>query len=181
MTAIPERNISPWTRKEKIRRVMWAVVQKLIFRNTFHNWYGLRASLLRMFGAKLGRNVRIRRTARIEIPWNLSFADDVSIGDEAILYSLGMITIGERSFVSQYAHFCAGSHDPATTVLKLMRPPITLGSDVWIATDAFVGPGVKVGDRTVVGARASVFGDLPPDIIAGGNPAKMIKPRELTS
>jgi putative colanic acid biosynthesis acetyltransferase WcaF len=175
--ATPVRNISPWTRGQNVRRLLWAIIAATLFRLSFHNWYGLRAALLKMFGAKLGRNVRIRRTARIEIPWNLDIGDDVSIGDAAILYSLGPIRIGARSFLSQFAHLCAGTHDPADREYPLVRPPITLGTDCWIAADAFVGPGVTIGDRTVVGARSSVFSDLPSDVIAVGNPAKPIKPR----
>lgn len=175
--ATPTRNISPWTRGEKVKRLVWAVVSATLFRYSFHNWYGLRAAMLRAFGAKLGRNVRIRRTVKIEIPWNLNIGDDVSIGDAAILYSLGPIAIGDRSFLSQYAHLCAGSHDPQHRDYPLLRPPITIGADCWVAADAFVGPGVTIGDRTVVGARASVFSDLPGDVIAAGNPAKPIKAR----
>lgn len=175
--ATPVRNISPWTRGEKVRRLLWAIVAATLFRGSFHNFYGFRAALLRMFGAKLGRNVRIRRTVIIEVPWNLDIGDDVSIGDAAILYSLGPITIGARSFLSQYAHLCAGTHDPMDKNYPLLRPPITIGTDCWIAADAFVGPGVTIGDRTVVGARASVFSDLPSDVIAVGNPAKPSKPR----
>ncbi len=179
MSGTPQRNISPWTRSEKIRRLLWAIVEKTIFRCTFHTWYGLRASLLRMFGAKLGRNVRIRRTVHIEVPWNVTIADDVSIGDHAVLYSLGMITIGARSFVSQDGYLCAGTHDHTKRDYPLMRVPITIGADCWVAADAFVGPGVTIGDRTVLGARASAFSDLPPDVIAVGNPAKPVKPRVL--
>jgi putative colanic acid biosynthesis acetyltransferase WcaF len=175
----PPRNLSPWTRKEQLGRLLWAIVYRLIFRCTFHNWYGLRGSVLRIFGAKLGQNVRVRRTVKIEIPWNLQIGDDVSIGDEANLYSLGMITIGNRSFLSQYAHLCAGTHDHTSPDYPLIREPITIGQDCWIAADAFVGPGVTIGDRTVLGARASAFSDLPPNVIAVGNPAKPIGPRVL--
>ncbi len=173
----PIRNVSPWTAREKVGRLLWGCVSCCIFRLTFHNWYKLRAAILRLFGAKLGRNVRIRRTVRIEVPWNLDLGDDVSVGDQAILYSLGPIHIGARSFLSQYAHLCAGSHDLTRSDYPLLRPPITIGQDCWIATDAFVGPGVTIGDRTVLGARASAFSDLPADVIAVGNPAKPLKPR----
>src|SRR4051794_20860913 len=97
LVSTPIRNISPWTRREKVKRLLWSVVAATLFRPSFHNWYRFRAALLRAFGARLGRNVRIRRTANIEIPWNLEMGDDVSIGDAAILYSLGPITIGARS------------------------------------------------------------------------------------
>ena len=175
----PTRNLSIWTPRQKIGRLLWAFVYHLLFRGSFHNWYMFRSALLRRFGAKTGKNVRIRRTARIEIPWNLTLGDDVSIGDEAILYSLGHIRIGARSFVSQYAHLCAGTHDGTRNDYPLLCEPITIGEDCWIAADAFVGPGVTVGDRTILGARASAFSDLPPDVVAVGNPAKAIKAREF--
>ena len=176
----PARNVSDWTARERMRRLLWSAVYLAIFRLTFHNWYALRALLLRLFGARLGRNVRIRRTVRIEVPWNLDIRDDVSIGDAVILYSLGIIRIGARSFVSQYAHLCAGTHDHTRSDYPLLRLPVTVGEDCWIAADAFVGPGVTIGDRTVLGARASAFSDLPSDVIAVGNPARAVKPRELT-
>jgi putative colanic acid biosynthesis acetyltransferase WcaF len=176
---VPRRNISAFTTSEKLKRLAWAATYHLLFRLSFHNWYALRAAILRLFGAKIGRNVRFRRTARIESPWNLDISDNVSIGDEVILYSLGPIRIGPRTSISQYAHLCAGTHDYTRDDYPLLRPPITIGSDCWIATDVFIGPGVSIGDRTVLGARSSVFKDLPGDVVAVGNPAKPIKPREL--
>jgi putative colanic acid biosynthesis acetyltransferase WcaF len=175
----PQRNVSPYSPQEKMARMAWALAGNVIFRCTFHNWYRLRAAVLRLFGARLGKNVRIRRSVRIEIPWNLTIGDDVSIGDHAILYALGPISIGDRSFVSQYGHLCAGTHDHTRLDYPLIRSPITIGTDCWIAADVFVGPDVTIGDGTIVGARASVFSNLPSNVIAGGNPAKPLKERFL--
>ena len=173
------RTVSAWTTRQKVARLAWAAVQMTAFRLSFHDWYGLRAGLLRAFGATVGRGVRVRRTVRVEIPWHLTLADDVIVGDGVILYALGRITIGPRTMVSQYAHLCAGSHDYRLPQYPLLRPPITVGADCWIAADAFVGPGVTVGDRAVVGARSAVFKDVPPATVVGGNPARVLKPREL--
>lgn len=181
MQSAPQRNISPWTQREKIGRLLWSIAYHCLFRPSFHSFYRWRASILRLFGARIGNNVRIRRTTRIEIPWNLELGNDVSIGDEAILYSLGPIRIGDRSFVSQYGHLCAGTHDHTSRDYPLIRETVVIGQDCWIAADAFVGPGVTIGDRTVLGARASAFSDLPADVVAAGNPAKPIKPRMLES
>ena len=134
--------------------------------------------LLRMFGAEVGKSAKIRSTARIEIPWNLSIGPTASIGDYAIVYNLGRVTIGTHTTISQYAHLCAGTHETDTLKMKLLCPPITIGDDAWIAADAF-GPGVTVGDRTILGARSSAFSDLPSDVIAFGSPAKVARPREL--
>jgi putative colanic acid biosynthesis acetyltransferase WcaF len=70
---------------------------------------------------------------------------------------------------------------PARAGMELLRPPIKIGDDVWIAADAFVGPGVTIGDRTILGARASAFHDLPPDVVAVGSPAKPVKKRDFVA
>lgn len=141
---------------------------------------GYRAALLKLFGARLADHVYIRRTVHIEVPWNLEIDQHTAIGDFAIIYNLGQIKIGKYVTISQYAHLCAGSHETTDRAMKLLRPPITLGDDVWIATDAFVGPGVTIGNRTVVGARSSVFSDLPEGMVCVGSPARPIKPRVFT-
>jgi putative colanic acid biosynthesis acetyltransferase WcaF len=137
--------------------------------------------LLRVFGAKLAAEVRIRSTVTIEIPWNLTVGTHTAVGDHAILYCLGPVTLGRYVTISQYAHLCAGTHELDSRDMKLLRPPIVIGDDAWIATDAFVGPGVTIGEGTVVGARSSVFKDLPEWVIAVGNPAKPIRKREFKS
>jgi putative colanic acid biosynthesis acetyltransferase WcaF len=179
--ASPPRSQSPWTLRQRIGRVLWAIVQATAFRCSPHNAYRWRAALLRLFGANLARDVRVRRTVRIEVPWHLTVGEDSAIGDFAIVYSLGPITIGRYVTVSQYAHLCAGTHDATNRRMTLLRPPIRLEDDVWVAADAFVGPGVTVGARTILGARASAFSDLPPDVVAVGNPAKPIKRRDFAN
>lgn len=181
-TAVKDRDqirfTSPWTLRQNMIRVMWMIVSALFFRTSFHNWYGWRRMLLRMFGAKIGHDVRIRPTVKIEIPWNLDIDDGSIVGDHAILYSLGKITLGKRVIISQYAHLCAGTHDYRYKAFPLVRPPITIGDEAWIAADAFVGPGVTMGRRAVLGARASAFRDIGAEMIAAGNPAREIKRRE---
>jgi putative colanic acid biosynthesis acetyltransferase WcaF len=130
-----------------------------------------------LFAARIGREVHLYPSVRIAVPWNLVIGDQSAIGDGAILYSLGRITIGARATVSQYAHLCAGTHDHHSTSFELIRQPINIGADVWICADAFVGPGVTIGDRTILGARAVAIGNLPSDVIAAGNPARIVKAR----
>ncbi|HZK80265.1 MAG TPA: type B chloramphenicol O-acetyltransferase, partial [Humisphaera sp.] len=60
-----------------------------------------------------------------------------------------------------------------------LRPSITIGSGVWICAGAFIGPGVTIGDNSIVGARAVVTRDIPPGMIVAGNPARVIKPRPM--
>jgi acetyltransferase-like isoleucine patch superfamily enzyme/glycosyltransferase involved in cell wall biosynthesis len=174
----PVKFTSPWTLRQNMARALWMIASALLFRPSFHNWYGWRRFLLRLFGASIGEDVRIRPTVKVEIPWNLDIDDGSIVGDHAILYSLGKITLGKRVVISQYAHLCAGTHDYRYKTFPLVRPPITIHDEAWVAADAFVGPGVTMGERSILGARASAFRDIQAGMIAAGNPARDIKPRE---
>ena len=170
---------SPWSFRGKLGRAVWMLVGRPLFRCSFHNWHAYRRAILRGFGAHVGRGVAIRSTVHVEVPWMLDIDDHASIGDHAILYSLGRIRIGKRAIISQYAHLCAGTHDYTDHTFRLLRTPITIGEDVWIGTDAFVGPGVTVNRLGVLGARSSAYRDVPEAQVAVGNPARPIKRREL--
>ena len=171
------RYISPYTRREKIGRLLWAIAEKTIFRLSFPTWYGWRAAILRRFGAKVGPRCQIRRTAHFECPWNFSCGDHCAIGEHAIVYALGPITLGSRVTVGQYSHLCAGTHDFTKKSLPLVRPPVTLGDDVWLGAEAFVGPGITLREGALLGARGSAFKDLEPWTINVGSPARKIRDR----
>ncbi len=172
-----DRAKSPYTFGEKVRRVLWDYFGQPVMRLTFHDWYGVRSWWLRVFGAKIGRHVRLRPSVRIEIPWNLSIGENCGIGDNVILYCLAPITLGKNCTVSQYAHLCAGTHDYTRPDMPLVTKPVVIEQDTWIAADVFVGPGVRVGHGCVVGARSSVYKDLEPNGIYAGNPARKMRDR----
>ncbi|MHC4946789.1 MAG: LbetaH domain-containing protein [Planctomycetota bacterium] len=172
-----DRHRSPFTTREKLGRLAWSIVQATLFRLSFHNWYRWRVFLLRRFGAAVHPTCRIRRTVRVECPWNLAMGRNGALGDGVIAYCLGPVTLGDRVSVSQHAHLCAGTHDYDEPDMPLRRPPIDVHHDAWIAADAFVGPGVTVGAGAILGARGCAFDDLEPWTIHGGNPARPLKPR----
>jgi putative colanic acid biosynthesis acetyltransferase WcaF len=113
------------------------------------------------------------------MPWNLEVEDWVAIGEHAYLYNLGKITIGRKATISHRAHLCAGTHDYTSADLPLITMPITIEQQAWVCTDAFVSPGVRVGEGAIVGARSVVTGDVEPWTIVAGNPARSIKKRVL--
>lgn len=172
-----DRHLSPWTAREKIGRLLWYWIEATLFRLSPRPMYRWRAWLLRRFGADVHPTARLRSTVRIEVPWHLTMGESSSVGDFAILYCLGTIRLGKGVSISQYAHLCAGTHDFTRPDMPLLRPPIVVEDEAWIAADVFVGPDVTIGAGCVVGARSSVFNDLPPWSICVGQPAKRIADR----
>lgn len=141
-----------------------------------HRW---RVMILRLFGARIGRGVRIYGSTRVWHPARLVIGDAALIGPRVNLYNQGSITIGAEAVVSQGAHVCASSHDVRDPHFQLVLRPILIDDKAWVAAEAFVGPGVTVGEGAVLGARAAAFRDLAPWTIYGGNPAVALKPRVM--
>jgi putative colanic acid biosynthesis acetyltransferase WcaF len=168
------RRAQKWTNREMIGRLAWEVLGARLFAWSPRPAWGWRRSILRLFGAKVGQHVRIDPTARIAIPWNLTLGDFAGIGARATLYSLGPISIGKNATISQNAHLCAGSHDFRGPMMRLTKPPICVEEGAWICADAFVGPGVTIGEFGVAGARAVVVRDVAPGVVVAGNPAVQV-------
>lgn len=159
---------------------LWWIVQGTLFRLSPQFMYGWRRFLLRVFGARIGINVLIRPTARVTYPWKLEVGDFSWIGDDVILYTLGSITIGSNVVVSQRSYICAAGHDYRKSQFDIFSAPVRIEDGAWVATDVYVGPGVTVARGAVVGARSSVFRDVPAMMICVGSPARPIKPREVS-
>lgn len=174
---VANRRASKWSRRQLAGRAVWEALRGPLFGWTPRPMWAWRRLILRLFGATIGQRVHVHPTARIAVPWNLSIADEAAIGDCTILYSLGPISIGKRATISQNAHLCAGTHDYRQRDMTLLKLPIAVGAGAWICADAFIGPGVTVGAGSIVGARAVVINDIPPGVIVGGNPARVLARR----
>jgi len=174
------RRARKYTWAEMVRRVLWGV-GKLFFRFSPRPAFGWRRFVLRCFGAEVGKDVHIYNTATIYFPWNLAIGDHSAIGEDAMIYNLGPITIGAQVTISQRAHLCAGTHDHTDPTLPLLKPPIAVQDRAWVCADAFIGPNITVGEGAIVGARAVAVKDVPSWMIVAGNPARSIKERRLTS
>ena len=138
-----------------------------------------RSFLLRVFGARIGRDVHIYPSVEICIPWNLSIGNESCIGENALIYNLGLVKIGDQVTVSHRAHLCAGTHDYSNPTLPLLRQPTTIESQAWVCADAFVGPNVTIAKGAIVGAGCVIVKDVPAWAIFAGNPARFIKTRQI--
>lgn len=157
--------------------LLWWLVQATLFRCSPQPMYGFRRFLLRLFGARVGRGVKVRPSVTITYPWKVSIGDHSWIGDRAELYSLERIEIGAHCVVSQRSYLCTGSHDAGDVAFSLVVKPIVIEDGAWVASDAFLYPGVTVGAMAVVAARSTVLKDVPAGEIHAGSPAKYLKER----
>lgn len=163
----------------RLLRIVWQFSWFLLARFTPPPLHGWRRTVLRAFGAKIGRGARVHASVNIWLPANLELGDQVLIGPGVRLYNQGRIRIGARSVVSQRAHICASSHDLQDPEFQLVLRPVDIGERCWVAAEAFVGPGVTMGDRSVLAARGVLFGDAAADGVYSGNPAAHLKRRGL--
>ncbi|MEM0983851.1 MAG: putative colanic acid biosynthesis acetyltransferase [Planctomycetota bacterium] len=170
---------APHSVGNRLARSLWGLVQATLFRlspRPLHVW---RCALLKLFGADITWKSRIYPAARIWAPWRLTMGDHATLADFVDCYNVGGVTIGENTTISQYAHLCGATHDETDPAFPLIPKPIAIGKQAWIAADVFVAPGVTIGDGTVVGARSSVFKDLPAWKVCIGTPAEPKKDRRL--
>lgn len=158
---------------------LWWFVQSTLFALSPQILYGWRRFLLRLFGAKVGKKVLIRPSVKITYPWKVKIGDYSWIGDNCDLYSLGDIIIGNNVALAHNVYLCTGTHDFNSPTFDILAFPIIIEDEVWLPNDVFIGPGVTVHKGCVVGARSSVWEDLPEGMICYGNPAKPIKKREI--
>lgn len=168
---------SPWSGGNRVLRVLWEICWIIFCSWTpkpFNEW---RLFWLRAFDAKIHGRPFVHQRARIAIPWNLTLHDRACLGDRANAYSLGEIEIGARATVAQEAYLCSGTHDFSNPAMPLTAAKITIGEDAFIGARAFVLPGVRVGARAVVGACSLVTKDVPENVIAAGNPCKVLRSR----
>lgn len=168
-----------------MRRLAWLIIQSTIYRWSPPAWYWWRNGWLRFFGAEIIDQVeapaRVSASAKIYFPWNLTLKMGCLIGPDCLVYNLARITLHEGVNISRNVHLCTGSHDFSRWEMPLTTAPIEIGKNVWIATDCFVGPGVSIGEESVVGARSVVIKNLPTRMICVGHPCIPLKKRPSLS
>ena len=160
-----------------VRPMMWAMVSKTLYKLIPSPAYKLRRGVLQLFGAQLDPTSRVRGGVVISAPWNLTIGRKSSIGEGAIIWAHAPIKIGARSVISQYCFVSSArwiDDDPT----KPEKPAeLTIGDDVWIATESVVIGGQSIPNGVLVGARSTVWDTIDPWTIATGHPAKSRRER----
>jgi putative colanic acid biosynthesis acetyltransferase WcaF len=167
--------------RSKVIVQLWWIVENTFFAMSPQFLYGWRRFLLRLFGAQVGRGVLIRSTAKFTYPWKVSIGDYSWIGEQTVFYSLDEIRIGTHVAIAHGVYFNTGLHDYTKKEFTILSKKIIIGDECWITNDVYIAPGVIIGRGTVVGARSSVYKDLPSNKVCIGNPVKIVRNRIPTA
>ena len=162
------------------KEALWILTRKVFFEALPGRWYRLRRSLLRLFGATVGRGVVIKPGVVITHPWRLTIGDHTWIGEDCYLLTLAQVTLEPNVVISQQSMLCTGNHDCTVTTFDLRVAPITVESGAWLTARCIVGPGVTVGSHALLTMGSVTTKNLAPYGIFRGNPAKRAGTRTVT-
>jgi putative colanic acid biosynthesis acetyltransferase WcaF len=168
---------SVWSVEIKFLRILWFLFGFIFYLP--RQFSPVRILLLRIFGAKIGKACLICANVKVWMPWNLELSDYVAIGKGVEIYNFGKVSIGSQSLISQRSYLCTASHDYNHPHFPLIWKNIEIGSQCWVAAESFIGPGVKIGDGSIIGARSVVTKDIASWQVCAGNPSKVIKSRVI--
>lgn len=168
---------SAFSRGEKIKLLIWRMVDFWLFQPSLTIFSPWRVFLLRLFGARIGRGCYISPKAKILVPWNFQMGNFSSLDDYAYMRTTGRISIGDYVSIGMYVHIVPGGHDIRSRGFENNATFVKIEDGVFLGADSFVGRGVTIGKFSVLGSRAAAYKDIPENSVAVGMPAKVIGER----
>ena len=169
------RNLGQNDVKIKIRYFLWFFLLQPIFNSRINSNLS-RRNILKLMGAKVGRQVVIRSEIKIHFPWNLEIGDNCWIGEEVWFINHEKIKIGSNVCISQRSIICSGGHDYRSASLEYSHKPIEIKDGAWVCLDAKVLPGVTIGECSVVSAGEIARKSVPDYSMLVGGEIRQIDP-----
>jgi putative colanic acid biosynthesis acetyltransferase WcaF len=163
--------------KGPVFELLWLLLGAPILASRIMLSARVRSGLLRLFGARIGRNMYMKPGVRVKFPWYLTVGDHCWIGEDVWIDNLAPVLIGSHVCISQGAYLCTGNHDWSKPNLKLFTRPISIERGAWVGAKTLVGPGVTVSQGAILTAGSVATKDLAPFGIYAGNPAVLTKQR----
>lgn len=158
---------------------LWYGCKVLFFMSPLPWPMRLKSRLLRAFGATIGEGLVIRPRVNIHMPWRLTLGDHCWIGEKCEILNLVAVRLDDHVALAHDVYIAAAGHDVSSPTMQYKNLPVRVEQGSWIATRAFLGPGVTVGANCVVAAGSVVVKDVAAGTVVGGNPARRIGERVL--
>lgn len=162
-----------------LKRLLWHMCSWFWLESGILVPYGWKRTLLRLFGARIGKNVVIKPHVQIKYPWRLQIGNHTWIGEHCWIDNLDDVTIGSNACLSQGSMVLSGNHDFSKKNFDLILKPIVIEDGAWIGAKATVTQGVTVGSHAVLSVGSVASTDLDAYGIYRGNPAVKIKDRKI--
>ncbi len=164
----------------KIKIIFWYFVNILFLQNPLLPFSGLKIFLLKLFGAKIGRNVLIKQSIRVKYPWKLQIGNNVWIGEDVWIDNLDDVVIGDNVCLSQGAMLLCGNHNFKKTTFDLIVGKIILEEGTWIGAKSVVCGGITCSSHSVLSVNSVASKNLNSYTIYRGNPAKEVAKRNIS-
>jgi putative colanic acid biosynthesis acetyltransferase WcaF len=167
------------TGRNFIIRGLWFSIQGILFSSWLpgSHW---RRFILRLFGAKIGKNVILKPRIIIKYPWNLQIGDNSWIGEKVWLDNLGKIEIGANCCISQGAFLLCGNHNYKSPSFDLIVNDILLQDGVWIGANCLITSGVICLNHSILTAGSVLTKNTESYGIYSGNPATKVRERIIS-
>lgn len=160
----------------RLTEALWFALSGVVF-SSWLPGSGWRRSLLRLFGAEVGKKVVLKPRLRVKFPWRLKIGDYSWIGENVWIDNLAPVTIGSHACLSQGAYLCTGSHDWTRDSFDLITRSIEVQDHAWVGAQAVLAPGAILAEGAVLSMASLGQGITEPWTIYAGQPAKVIKVR----
>ena len=126
----------------------------------------------------VGAGTWVRTPFFCDYGYNISLGTNVFVNYNCVFLDCASIIVGHRVQIGPAVQLLAADHprDPAKRRAGLeMARPIDIGPNVWLGAGALVLGGVSIGANSVIGAGSVVTRDVPPDVVAAGNPCRVVR------
>ena len=137
-----------------------------------------RSQILQKLFKRLGENTLIEQPFFCDYGYNIELGENFYSNHNLIILDTNKVKFGDNVFIGPNCGFYAAGHpvdvEQRNKGLEYAKP-IEIGNNVWIGGNVVVLPGIKIGDNTVIGAGSVVTKNIPSNVIAVGNPCKVIK------
>jgi putative colanic acid biosynthesis acetyltransferase WcaF len=145
---------------------LWSVCELLFVTNPWQVSSRIRASVLRAFGAKIGKGVLLRPRLRVRFPWKLCVGDRSWIGEGVWIHNQAEVDIGSDVVVSQGTFITTGTH-AFRSDMALQTRPVVIEDGVWLTARCVILAGSWIGRNALVTPNTVVRGRVPPGVIFG--------------
>jgi acetyltransferase-like isoleucine patch superfamily enzyme len=175
---------------DRLFRLLWSVVFNIELRAQgvqcadFVTLRGMRPWVRNAGTTRIGKNFRvlgrvIRSQFGTSASGTLVIGRDVGFNEGVTIFAHSSITIGDNVSIADHASLQDTDYHPLVPGGEVRTAPIVIERNVWIGRNAIVLPGVTIGQNAVVGSGAVVTRDVPPNTVAAGNPARVIRELDI--